>query len=185
MRKTALSLASTIGPTDMHTPTSLTTLIANHLEPDHADRVLAALKPLDGQLITTRLLDKLPGGRVEWRLTRDMGYTKVANRAYKHHRAEGIELMLARSEGSVPLDVAWVERENPHQFAGRRERNALRAQAMANKEALAKLAAVMNELEDLQKRVAAAKVTFAAYTGDNTPYRVVRYELERACGLRD
>jgi len=179
---------STTMTTHRHTAESLTALIASRLEPDNAERVLEALKPLHGTLITTRLLDKLPGGRVEWRLSRHHGWTELANRAQQSTRGDSpdaVNLILARSEVSVPLDVPWVERENSRYFAGRRERNALRAQAVADKPMLTRLAFVMNEIEDLQHKLKFAKKTFAAFVADGEPCHPERYELERACGLRD
>src|SRR4051812_8004450 len=99
-----------------HTVASVTTLIASRIEPQTAEEVLQILRPLDGTPITTQLLDKLPGGRVEWRLRRQLGWTEIANRAYTSTGGasrEGVCLTLARSEGTVPLAVDYVERENP------------------------------------------------------------------------
>lgn len=171
----------------MHTAGTLAKLIAHDIEPDHAERVLTALQPLNGQLITTRLLDKLPGGRVEWRLTRDLGKTHVKNRAYistKGDAAEALDLTLAPSEASVPLDVAWVEHANAWYFEQRRARNAHRQAAIADTPLLSRLAFVMNEIEDLHHKLAFAKTQFVAFVEDE-PLCVERYTLERACGLRD
>lgn len=167
-----------------HTATSLARLIATSMEPEHAERVLAALRPLNGQPITTRLLDKLPGGRVEWRLTRDLGRTQIKNRASMRISAEGIELTLAHSEACVPLDVAWVERENVGYFAARRQRNAARAQAIADSGMLGRVAFAMNEVQDLLQKLAFAKEQFETFIREGEPCYVVRYDLERACGLR-
>jgi hypothetical protein len=170
----------------MHTATTLAKLIASHMEPDHAERVLAALKPHDGEPITTRLLDKLPGGRVEWRMTRELGRTDIKNRAFKRGmEPEGLELTLANSEASVPLDVAYVERENARYFEARRHRNAQRKAAISDTPLLTRLAFIMNEIEDLTHKLAFAKAQFAAFVEDrDAPLYPERYELERACGLR-
>jgi hypothetical protein len=170
-----------------HTPASVAALITKNIEPATAEEVLVALMPLDGQLITTRLLDRLPGGRVEWRLARHYGWTEIKNRAYistgGEHR-EGICLILARSEASVPLDVALVERENPAYYSGRRQRNALRLAALANAELLSRIALLMNEIEDSNGIRAAQQRQFAAFVNTGEPLNPDQYDLERACGLR-
>jgi hypothetical protein len=171
--------------TPTHTAGTLAALIERRREPDTADIVLAALRSHNGQLITTRLLDKLPGGRVEWRLARTMGWTEIVNGAYRKSQGnapDGLRLIIARSEASVPLDVAWVERENPAYFAGRRERNALRDQALADPSLLTRLATVMNEIEDLRYKLTFAEQTFFELA--DGPAGPDRYELERACGMR-
>lgn len=79
-----------------------------------AAAVFAALTRLDGQVITKRLLDRLPGGRLEWRLAHEFGYTLLRDRRYCRGAEDGIELLLAPPSGApVPLDVAWVRRANP------------------------------------------------------------------------
>jgi hypothetical protein len=171
-----------------HTANSVAALITKNMEPQTAEDVLAALKPLDGQLITTRLLDKLPGGRIEWRLSRHLGWTEIKNRVYLstggEHR-EGVCLMLARSEASVPLSVEFVERENPAYFAGRRQRNDLRTAALANPELLTRVAFIMNEIEDINLKRTLAKKQFAAFVDHGEPLSPDQYALERACGLRE
>lgn len=173
---------------EKHTATSVAALIAKNVEPTTAEEVLAVLKRLDGQQITTRLLDKLPGGRVEWRLSRHLGWTEIKNRAYVstggEHR-EGVCLMLARSEASVALDAAWVERENPAYFAGRRERNALRANALANKALLERVAFCMNEVEEINQKREIAKKQLAVFLEHGEPLSPDQYDVERACGLRE
>lgn len=171
-----------------HTATTLAALIAKDMEPQTAEEVLHALKPYDGQLITTRLLDKLPGGRVEWRLSRNYGWTEIRNRVYLSSggdRRDGVNLMLARSEASVPLSVSWVEKENPAYFAGRRERNALRARAIADRALLTRLATVMNEIEDWLHKLHFSREQFATFVAYGEPCSPARYDLERACGLRE
>ena len=173
--------------TSKHSAATVAAIIQQRIESDVAEHVLTALKPCHGQLITTRLLDKLPGGRVEWRLTRNYGWTEVKNRAYLSSQggsSDGVCLMLVRTEASVPLDVTWVERENPAYFAGRRERNAQRAQALADTGLLERFAFVLNEIEDVRQQLAVAREQFAGYV-NRGPLSPDRYEFERACGLRE
>lgn len=77
-----------------------------------AEETLAALRELDGHPITPRLLDRLPGGRVEWRIVRELGRITIRNRAwYQDSRIDGVELQLSpRIYPGVTLDAAWVER---------------------------------------------------------------------------
>jgi hypothetical protein len=169
-----------------HTATTVAALIRARMEPTDADAVLDALRPYNGQLITTRLLDKLPGGRVEWRLSRVHGWTELSNATYRRSQGgDGLSLHLAHSEASVPLDVAWVERENARYFGARRERNQQRAAALADPGMLARLATLMNEIEDLQGKLAFARETFAEFTDAGQPCHPDRYTLEAACGLRE
>jgi|SRR5262245_9780440 len=171
-----------------HTASSVASLITHEVEPDNAEHVLAALAPQHGKPITTRLLDHLPGGRVEWTLRRQYGWTEIVNRAERGTRGdtrEALRLILARSETSVPLDVPWVERENANVFAGRRERNQLRSVALADEPLLTRMAFTMNEIEDLQAKLAFAKKTFAALVEHDSPLHPDRYTLEAACGLRE
>src|SRR5262252_8306586 len=171
-----------------HNAETLAALIRGRIEPDNAEHVLAALRPLDGHMITTRILDKLPGGRTVWRLSRSFGWTEVKNEAYwktQGSSRDGVALIVARSEASVPLDVAFVERENPAYFSGRRQRNQLRARALADVPLLSRLASVMNEIEDHNVKLLAATKVFVAFVEHDSPLGPDRYELERACGLRD
>lgn len=171
-----------------HTAESVAALIRQNVEPQTAEDVLDALQPLEGHDITTRILDRLPGGRVEWRLSRNLGWTELKNRAYIStggEKREGVCLIIARSERSVPLSVAFVERENPAYFAGRRERNRLRLAALRDPALLARLAALMNEIEDVNARHAALTQRFAGFVEHGQPFNPDKYDLERACGLRE
>jgi hypothetical protein len=173
--------------TPKHTIESLTRLISKKVEPPLADAVLDALKRIEGQLITTRVLDKLPGGRVEWRLSRALGFTEIRNRSFMTSQGsslDGICLKLAKSEASVPVDAAWIERENVNHYAGRRERNARRATALADTAMLSRLAQVMNDIEEITERLRVAKATLCDFTQEGTPLYPERYDVERACGLR-
>ena len=168
-----------------HTVASVAALIAKNVEPEIAEEVLLALRPLDGQLITARMLDKLPGGRVEWRLSRTLGWTEIRNRANVRNKRDGVMLLLARSDQSVPLSIQFVERENAEFLEGRRQRNALRAQALADVELLSRVASLMNEIEDLNQKHQTVKQQFAAFLESGEPLSPDQYELERACGLRE
>lgn len=174
--------------TPKHTAQTLAALIERRREPETAEAVLHALRPHHGQLITTRLLDKLPGGRVEWRLSRTMGWTEIVNDAYRKTQGnapDGLRLIIARSEAAVPLDVPWVERENVAYFAGRRERNKQRDAALADTEMLTRFSFVMNEIEDLHHKLAFARKSFEVFVEHDKPCSPDRYEFERACGLRE
>src|SRR5215475_2256925 len=92
-----------------HTARTLSALIQSRWEIDLPEKVLDSLRPLNGKAITTRLLDKMPGGKEKWYLIRHYGWTSLRNNSYRIGDYEnGMEIMLARSETSVPLDVAWV-----------------------------------------------------------------------------
>lgn len=169
-----------------HTKTTIAALIQASWESDLPDRVLDALRPFDGKPITTRLLEKLPGGKDTWTMLRNYGWTEIETRDY--HRSSGntgMRLILARSESSVPLDLAFVEADNPAYFSGRRERNHARMEARNDGDRLDKLAATMNRIEYLQAELAKAQAEFNALVEYGEVFNPDRYELERACGLRE
>ena len=171
-----------------HTAESVAAIIRQNIESEGAEAVLAILKKINGPLITTRLLDKLPGGRIEWRLSRALGWTELKNRLYinsKGANREGICLILARTESSVPLSSDYVERENPAYFQGRRERNALRAKALADPDLLERLAKLFNKLEKVNKERAECRKEFQVFVAHGQPCAPDQYDLERACGLRE
>lgn len=181
----SLPEGSSSGP---HTAESVAAIVSQHIEPNSADEVLTVLRKCDGQLITTRLLDKLPGGRVEWRLSRALGYTELRNRAYLSsggiHR-DGINLVLARGETSEPLAANWVERENPQYFKNRRERNALRMRALNDHDLLQRVAQLFNRLEELNRARAECRAQFLLLVAHGEPLSPDQYVLERVCGLRE
>jgi hypothetical protein len=167
-----------------HTATSVATVIRHNLEPDTAEQVLAALKQLDGHAITARLLDKLPGGRVEWRLHRVLGEIEIRNRAYLREKREGVRLTLARNnEETVSAD--FVERQNPSYFKELRERNALRSQALADPALLERVAVLFNEIEEINEKKALAHKRFAVFVTPGEPLSPDRIHFERAIGLRE
>jgi hypothetical protein len=150
-------------------------IIASNIEPETPDQVLAALARLDGQVVTTRLLDQLPGGRVEWRLHKELGVTEIRNRAYLRHRREGIRLTLTKSPTQA-LSAKFVERENPYYFKERHARNKKRAETLRNQELLKRIGLLFCEIEDLITKTRAAKQQLAIFVGDASD----REALERA-----
>jgi len=168
-----------------HTHQTVHDLLQARWESDLPDRIITALRPYAGKNITTRLLEVLPGGRHEWRMQRKFGWTELTSANYARTGGrEDMRLILARTESSVPLDLALVERENPAWFAGRRERNHARMEAMNTKAALDAMADAMNAVQAAQAALARATEQFAALTEHDAPFNADRYELERACGLR-
>lgn len=171
-----------------HTAKTVAEVVAAKMEPETAEEVLEVLRKCDGQLITTRLLDKLPGGRVDWRLSRNLGWTEIKNRAYANSSGQsrtGICLIIARSEQSVPLVADFVEKENPAYFKGRRERNALRNIALADQELLERVAAFFNKVEDWSAQGKELHKVWAVFSAHGEPLSPDRYDLERCCGLRE
>lgn len=112
-------------------------ILAAQMESDLPDKILAALAQHNGKKITTRILECLPvlpnGGT--WRLIRHYGWTSLQSSTYGtdagYAEKTSVDLILCRTESSVALDVDLVRKENPAYFAGRVERNAQRAAAMA------------------------------------------------------
>jgi hypothetical protein len=68
-----------------HDFNTVSELIQDNWESEIPDRVLTALRPLDGKPVTKRLLDKLPGGKDEWILERAYGMTHIKNKVYKEY----------------------------------------------------------------------------------------------------
>lgn len=163
-----------------HTATSVAAIITKNIEPAIAEEVLAALKSLDGQVITTRLLDRLPGGRVEWRLSRELGVTEIRNRAYVGRgRPDGVCLTLAKSESNV-VSAEFIERANPYYFQDRRARNEVRAKALQNTELLERMALLFNQMEDLHEKYALVRKQLAVFVSPGGPFAPDRPDLERA-----
>jgi hypothetical protein len=167
-----------------HTRHTLSDLIQQHWESDLPDQIIEALRPLNGKMITTRLLDKLPGGKEAWILSRNYGWTELDSRTYRSSQGnKGVHLILARSEASVPLDLAVVESENPAYFDARRKRNHARMEARNDGGRLDALAATMNRIESLQAQLDSAVSDFDALTEYGTVFHQDMYTLRKACGL--
>lgn len=171
--------------TNRHTRNTIAALIQERWESDLPDRVIEALRPYDGKPITTRLLDKLPGGREQWRMYRQYGWTEIETIDYVRTQGrQGTRLILARSEASVPLNLQIVEDDNPAYFAGRRERNHARMEARNDGAKLDRLAATLNRIESLRAELDAATKDLSEQTEHGTVFNPERYALERLCGLR-
>jgi hypothetical protein len=122
-------------------------------------------------------------------LLRNYGWTSLQTSSYCQPAgyADGtsLSLILARSEASVPLDLAEVERENTAYFAARKERNHARMEAMNTKSTLDACAAAMNAYQAAAAALAEARAeldTLTEYGGILNPDK---YEIERACGAYD
>ena len=171
------------GTPSLHTAKTVAAIIAKNIEPTTADEVLAALKKLNGHRITPRVLDQLPGGRVEWRLRRELGVTEIRNRAFLNDKTAGIALTLARNSSDT-LSAEFVERENPEHFKHRRARNARREEALANVELLERVAMLFNEMATINQQRELAKKQLAVFISHEGPLGPDKAELERALGLR-
>lgn len=172
----------------MHTFNSVSELVFDNWESDLPDKVLAALRPLDGKPVTKRILDKLPGGKHEWILERAYGMTHIKNKAYvDSHGSQkgGVSLILDWREDAFALNVNFVEEKNPAYFSARRERNHARMEVRNNKQLLDEMAAIMNRIESAKAEFEAAKAEFKSLADYGEPFHQDYFELERACGLRD
>lgn len=176
-------------PTVFFTHQTVHDLIQRQYESDLPDRVLHALRPLDGKPITTRLLAKMPElpGGAYWRLIRHYGWTSLETSTYStpagYSSGTSLSLILARSEASVPLDTAFVEEHNTAYYSGRRERNHARMEAMNTKATLDACADVMNKAQSAIAALRTVAAHLEALTEYGTTLNPDRYEIERACGL--
>ncbi len=171
----------------VHTFQTVHDLIQSQYESDLPDRVLQALRPFDGKDITTRILAKMPAlPGVTWRLKRNYGWTTLETSTYctpeGYANKTSLSLMLVRTEASVPLDTAWVERENPAYFSARVERNHARMEAMNTKPTLDACADAMNRVQAAIAETRAAMASLAALTEYGSTLYPDHYDIERACG---
>jgi hypothetical protein len=134
----------------------LASLIASQIESDEPDKILEALRPHNGKMITERLLTWIPNGKERYRIVKHYGWTSLE---YRNNLASYFSLMLCRTEASVPLDCDWIEKENTAYFEGRRNRTTTRLRALGN---IAALQAFNNQVESF---VEAMCVTQAALKG--------------------
>ncbi len=143
----------------MHTKESVAAVIQASVESNVPDLLLQELKPFDGKKITTRLEKVLP--HLNLYLSRQYGWTHLVTRDYLNSGGnKGFRIILARSEQSVPLDLAWVEAENPSHFAGRRARNEERLKTLSNPMQLQAIAGAMNAVEQARGALKQAEATF-------------------------
>lgn len=175
---------------EKHTRDSVSELIFANWESDLPDRVLEALRPLDGKPITTRILAKMPALPESdgWRLRREYGMTHLQTLSYlrSDFRAKhAISLLLAHSEASVPLDCTYVVERNTAYFEARVRRNHARMEARNDRELLDVTAVVMNEIEIAIDRLHRVAEHFTKLTEYGTVLDPDRYTLARACGLMD
>jgi hypothetical protein len=171
----------------MYTFNDVADILQNQWENDIPDQVLNALRPMNGKNITTRILDRLPGGKDVWRLTRNYGMTHIENRDYWHssgNSREGVNLLVDWRTDSFPLDIAALEKNNAAYFSARKERNHSRMEARNNRELLTSMADAMNKIEAANKALEAAKNEFEALTEYGSAFYADKFELERTCGLR-
>lgn len=169
----------------MHTFQTVYDLILEHRESDEPDAILEALKSFDGKMVSTRILDKMPGGKDKWILERRYGMTHIKSREYYNNGGNsGISLLLAHTEASFPFNWNELESKNPAYFSGRRERNHARMEVMNNKEQLEKMASILNRIERAKSELIAAFAEFDTMTEYGAPFSQDNYELERACKMR-
>lgn len=172
----------------IHTHQTVHDLIQSRWESDTPDKILAALRPYEGKPFTTRLLDKLPGGKDVWQLRKQYGMTHLQNRAYSQssgNAADGVSLLLAHTESCVNVDTRDIEQRNPAYFSARRERNHRRMEAMNSKATLDAIAAAMNRAETAIINMLKAAEAVEELTAYGTTLDPDRYAIEKACGLDD
>jgi len=172
-----------------HTAKTIAAIITANLESDLPDRVIEALRPYDGKNITTRILDALPPlpNGATWRLVRHYGWTCLQTSTYctpqGYADKTSLDLILTRTEASVPLDLEYVtgiksgHEENPAYFSARRERNAARQQALNDPEMLKKAAAALNKYTAAIDALAAARAELDEITAYGTPMHPEQYTL--------
>jgi hypothetical protein len=170
----------------MHTKESVSKLLASRWEDqDTPDKVLTALHCYEGKNITTRILDKLPGGKDKWRLRRQYGMTHLVTLDYLRSEGnQGISLLLAHTETSFPFDAADMVKRNPAYFDAAKDRNRRRMEARNDAAALDKMAFALNQVEDALAALTQAKDNLEALTEYHSVFAPDKYEFERICGLR-
>ena len=168
-------------------------IIGKNMESDLPDRVIEALRPYDGKNITTRMIEKLPalpnGGK--WYLIRHYGWTSLQTSTYG--KSEGyaggtsLDLILARSEASVPLDVDYVAGKKPlgnnkygencSYFSARVERNEARKKAMADVALLEATGEAMTNYKASIESLRVARETLDNMTDYGTSLHPEQYTL--------
>lgn len=183
------------------TAATVAEFIGKTFESDLPDRVIDALRPFDGKNITTRILAALPAlpNGATWRLRRQYGWTSLQTSTYctPQGYADGtsLDLILARSESSVPLNLEYVAGnvplgnnsygENCAYFSARRERNANRATAQSNAELCGKAAAILNRYAAAVAEMEKARAEFEKLAEHGTPLDPVKWDFLRAVDPND
>ena len=172
----------------VHTLDSLRALIQSQMESTEPDAVLDALRPMNGKMLTTRVCEKMLGGKDHWRLDRNYGMTHLQTDNYwRTHGNEGISLLLGHTETSFPIDVDDIEKRNPAYFSGRRQRNDARVELLSGTrdQHVRGLVAVLNSIATAQTLLANATAAFETFTEYDKPFSYDKYALERLVGLRE
>lgn len=170
------------------TPHDVSEFTLAHCETDLADYVLIALRGQHRKRITTRIADKLPGGKSVWRLRRQYGMTYLENETYGHEghyaNGDGLSLLLGHFTDARPLDAHTIEDLNPAYFAGRRARNHIRMETRNTRETLVQAAVAINRLSAAREALRTAEVAMDALTAVDQPLSPDKYALQRALGWR-
>ena len=176
-------------------------IISKSMESDLPDRVIEALRPFDGKNITTRILSalpKLPNG-AEWRLVRHYGWTCLQTTTYctPQGYADGtsLDLILARTESSVPLDLKYAAGEvaignnsygeNVAYFSARRERNAKRIEAKNDANLCKRAADVLNKYAEAVAKMEEARAELDQLAEYGTNLEPMSHELRRLVDPHD
>ena len=147
-------LTATAAVSGRHSVSTVRATILAGMESNAPDQILKALAHLDGKNITSRF-DKLVPGFI---ILRRYGWTEFASEEYRRSGGNrGMRLLLAHTESSVPLSLAFVEKENPSYFAGRRERNAERIALLNDEARMQEIADALNAQEAAEAAVKLAE----------------------------
>ena len=169
-----------------HTRQSVSDFLLARTESDLPEQILQALQSYTGKMVTTRILDKLPGGKDEWRLRRQYGMTHIENNAYwrtSGSAENGISLLLAHTEASFPFDAADMVKRNPAYFDGRKNRNHKRMEARNDAAKLDSMAAVLNRMERAAQELQNAWADLETLTEYGSSFAPDKYTFERLVGV--
>lgn len=186
---------------DVFTAEFIRDTIAKDFESDLPDRVIEALRPFDGKPITTRILKALPAlpNGATWRLIRHYGWTCLQTSTYcqpqGYRDGTSLDLILCRTESSVPLDVNYVAGlkpmannsygENAAYFSARVERNKDRLTAQNDAELCKKTADVMNKYAKAIFELEIARAELDELTKYGTPLHPLVYTLRKMVDPHD
>lgn len=170
----------------MHTRQSVSDFLLERTESDLPDKILECLRSYTGKAVTTRILDKLPGGKNEWRLRRQYGMTHLENNAYWRSSGSaegGISLLLAHTEASFTFDANDMVQRNAAYFSARKERNHTRMEARNDAAKLDRMAAVLNRIERATQELQNAWADLDTLTEYNEPFAADKYAFQRLVGV--